>query len=219
VTESPGEMPAKKPSRIRPPRAEIFRERERHRVRWWIPVAAGGAVALALALILYLRSLPDRWETFRSEEGGFSADFPAAPEEKHLPAAGPDGLVSHEFFYGTAWEDEFYRIGYVDVPAERAAIPQALFDGISAGWLDQVEKAARDPRLGSVKVLATDPYAFGGFPGRQMKIDIGNGLGTLTGRWILVESRLYALSTGVRSHHHGENDARFLASFRLLPKR
>src|SRR5213594_1881588 len=78
--ETQDENPQDIPSRPRSLRAARLRsEAKRRRKRWWIPLAIAGGLVLTLALMAWIQSLPVSWETFRSEEGDFSVDFPGVP--------------------------------------------------------------------------------------------------------------------------------------------
>src|SRR6185503_16180731 len=146
VPEAADQRPEELTSRPRSLRAVRLRdEAERRRKRWWIPFAIGGGLVLTLALLIWIQSLPVRWKTLRCEEGDFSVDFPANPAVNHLPVDGAKGLVVHQFFYGSWWDDEFYAVNYLDCPPEKVADREALFDAIGADWFQRIDEVVFHP--------------------------------------------------------------------------
>jgi hypothetical protein len=185
-----------------------------------------GAAALLLAVValVVLTSLKPAWPEYRGKDGRFAVNLPGPPRQSVATVATPAGPVAvYTIACITSDDDEFYKVEYADGLSPQGENPESLFDRTTEGALASfnagfARAAGVDPRKKPVVALvAARPVWLSGFKGRESVGNIANRRGTLTIRVFLVDRRVYLVTTGVHADHAGETDARFLASFRLLP--
>lgn len=189
-----------------------MRSHDSTKKRSWKPLALGVAILLLLVGGLYARTLETPWTEFRSPECGFRCLFPAPPNTKTVPAPKSGGVPTKVFLWGSGYEDEVLSVEVADFEVDvNEAARARVFDSIEKLKLQSLDSVPlMDPKL-----ISSQPCTVEGNPGRDVVIDLKRGSGTMRVRMFLVGRRLFCLNTAVHSHHSGENDARFLASFKL----
>jgi hypothetical protein len=155
---------------------------------------------------IYLLMPGASWRTHESARGGFKVDLPAEPKANMpIPGMKADPNVTVEG--AILWKrGEFYAVMYWDIlPAKaRAQADEALLDSAEQG-VEQEPEVRRIVRKETITVS--------GFHGREIEYVATDG-GTYIGRFIVADSRLYALVGGGRFVHPGNvNVRRFLDSF------
>jgi hypothetical protein len=192
-------------SQIEPPTPQ------RTAVQAWLLVVSGmfavgacGCCGFAAALL----SDPE-WQQHESTQGGFKVELPADPRDdmaKRLKVQG-GRHVEGTFLWTRA---ENYVVIYWD---EHPTNFRQLRLSDDQRLDEQTKAITSGPEI--EKVLRTDVIQVSGFPGREFEFRYRNG-GTITGRVILVGSRVYVLWAGGRFTRPGnENVAHFLESFTI----
>jgi hypothetical protein len=212
------EPPPAVPPEPAPPktRRRVLKSWEETRGKRWVPVVALVAFVVGALLLHYLRALPESWTEVKALDGSFSIEFPDDPKASKAMFKNDAGfIVANTYVFTSGYEDEAYKLETFDFPAP-----------VAPAGTDKLLDESRDAAIGDWKKLdpvlkSSTPWAFEGNPGRAFtcSLSIGAVDGTLSGRAFLVGgTRLYLLTTAVHTHHVGENDARFLASFKLLKR-
>lgn len=123
-----------------------------------------------------------QWETFHSDEGGFSVLFPAPPEKQ---------LWSNAESYGGVYTSTYQGMTY-----------NAIFNIMAANQLpsDQILQSLRDEHATELKakILSSNPIDFNGYPGLAYALDAPKGKalpdgGVVQGRIYHVNNRVYIL--------------------------
>jgi hypothetical protein len=180
-------------------------------------------ILLGGVVLLIVTHLQPTWPEHRSVEGRFAVDLPGPPQPSESKVETPSGPVAvHAVEYTASYEDEFYKVEYSDGLAVPGEDPERLFDRILEDAIAAYGvRFAKAEKLMTWRkdmvVLTSRPYPLDGHPGRETRGDALDHRATLTIRTFLVDRRVYVVSTSVHEHNAGKNDARFLASFRLLP--
>jgi hypothetical protein len=217
ATEAREAVPPKPVGRVRPRQPPLAASPWKSSRRRWLPMTIGAAVAIALGVLIWLQSRASPWETFRCPDGSFMVDFPSTPGVSQRPWAGDAAVVAHGLALSDPMADEFFSVEYLDPPPAQTKDPDSLFAALASGLLERTRDAARRNDLGEVERISEKPVAFGGNRGHELRAKCGSHL-TITARWVIAKGRLYCLTSTVHDDHAGENDARFHASFRLLPQ-
>jgi hypothetical protein len=146
-----------------------------------------------------------QWETFHSDEGGFSVLFPASPE-KHL--------WSDEQSYGGVYTSTFQGMTY-----------HAIFNIMAANQLptDQLLQSLRDEHAAELKarILSSDPIDFNGYPGLAYSLDAPKSKalpegGVVQGRIYHVNDRLYIVyHTGAKKNSLLPDIKKYLGSLKV----
>lgn len=167
-----------------------------------------GGILLILTVLGTLVPEESSWEEYASTEGRFSVLLPGNPSEKvetMNTAAGPIDL--HLFsVHGNDFE---YSLAYNDYPDSliQDVGPDAMLDRVRDGFVAGVKG-----KLLSELIISLDEY-----PGRELKIEITGGTGTVRSRIFMVRHRLYQVMVGMPTEKAFlENVDKFLVSFRLL---
>lgn len=211
---APGEPQRKSPAR---PRLVAKLDQPRGLRRFAGPLVVFGLLA-AFGLLLWLRSLPPSWVEFKDPEGLFRVEFPEPPTQRTATTRSWSGapVPVRTAAYGTQWEDEFYAVDATtyDRPVPKDLV-EKLFDAVMQDFLASLEKIG--PSYDKPQLEKSGPWSLDADPGRESQVSIHRGAGLLVVRLLLVnERKMVMLRTGVHEHHHGENDRRFLDSFRVL---
>jgi len=146
-----------------------------------------------------------QWETFHSDEGGFSVLFPASPE-KHL--------WSDEQSYGGVYTSTYQGMTY-----------HAIFNIMAANPLpsDQLLQSLRDEHAAELKarVLSSDPIDFNGYPGLAYSLDAPKSKalpegGVVQGRIYHVNDRVYIVyQTGAKKNSLLPDIKKYLGSLKV----
>jgi hypothetical protein len=164
--------------------------------------------AVWLALLVLAGCQGQNWETFSPADGKFSVEFPGPPTQKiqRVPTAAGE-LVAHSFAYEE--KDYAYTVGYSDYPA----------GVMQPGLEDRILDSARDGAVENVrgKLVSEERIALNGHPGRNLKVTILSGRGTVDARIFLVGNRLYTAIASSETERASASDVRrFLDSFQIL---
>jgi hypothetical protein len=200
-----------------PSRGKLLAKLEKNRGRPWRAAVVVVALAALLGGLVWLQSTGPSWIDYADADGRFTVQFPDTPKLTTLvvPTWTGNKAPIRSAMYGTRWEDEFYAVEACtydqSVPKDRV---EPLLESIGDDYVKRIEGlgAGRDVRL-----TASRQWAFAGHPGRELEMSVRGGAGILVARILLVDERhLIMLRTGAHEHHHGENDRRFLESFKLV---
>jgi hypothetical protein len=125
-----------------------------------------------------------QWETFHSDEGGFSVLFPATPEKS---------LWSSEASYGGIYTSTYQDMTY-----------NAIFTIMAANQLpsDQLLQSLRDNQATALKakILSSNPIDFNGYPGLAYSLDAPKSKALPEGG--VVQGRIYHVSDRVYLIYH-----------------
>jgi hypothetical protein len=166
--------------------------------------------ALVALLILFCRGAsaadaPAKWQTFVSEEGGFSVLFPGTPRPIVDPPD-PNGTKSHQFLVELG--RTAYIVGYTDYK----------FGTFVGHTPQQVLDNARDKLVKGqpVKLLEDKAIALAGRAGREVAFEEKDGFTQIYDLY-LVGDRLYqVISAGPKGHDKSAAAIRFRDSFRFI---
>lgn len=155
---------------------------------------------------IYLLMPGASWRTHESARGGFKVDLPAEPKANMpIPGMKPDPNMKVEG--AILWKrGEFYAVMYWDIlPARaRAQADRMLLDAAERGIEEEPEVR---------RIVRKEAISVSGFPGMEIEYLATDG-GTYIGRFIVADSRLFALVGGGRFVNPGNaNVRRFLNSF------
>jgi hypothetical protein len=190
---------------------------QRGRRRWLAPLfiltLLGGFAALE-----WLRRSGPSWVELKDPQGLFTLDFPDTPKKSSAQQQTWTGAKTtvRSFAYGDFLADEFYGVDACTydqvVPAEKVEL---IFDRICDGFV----KSLKASSVMDAKVRSSKPWTHAGQPGRELVVEFNEGTALMVNRFLLVDGKhMVVLKTGVHEHHHGENDVRFLESFKLLAR-
>jgi hypothetical protein len=150
-------------------------------------------------------TLAPQWETFHSDEGGFSVRFPAPPEKQ---------LYSSETSYGGVYTSTYQGMTY-----------NAIFTIMAANQLpsDQLLQALRDSHAADLKakILSSDAIDFNGYPGLAYSLDAPKSKtlpdgGVVQGRIYHVNDRVYILyHTGAKKNSLLPDIKQYLGSLKV----
>jgi hypothetical protein len=146
-----------------------------------------------------------QWETFHSDEGGFSVLFPATPEKQ---------IWSDDQSYGGVYTSTYQGMTY-----------NAIFNIMVAAPLpsDQLLQSLRDEHAAELKarLLSSDPIDFNGYPGLAYSLDAPKSKtlpdgGVVQGRIYHVNNRVYIIyHTGAKKNSLLPNIKEFLGSLKV----
>jgi|GEM_PF-3949823 len=146
-----------------------------------------------------------QWETFHSDEGGFSVLFPAIPEKQ---------LWSDQQSYGGVYTSTYQGMTY-----------NVIFNILAANQLpsDQLLQNLRDEHAAELKarVLSSDPFDFNGYPGLAYSLDAPKSKalpegGVVQGRIYHVNDRVYILyHTGAKKNSLSPDIKKYLGSLKV----
>ncbi len=168
---------------------------------------------MGFVFLLWLRSLPEPWVDFKDPKGLFEVQFPDPPRVQGRPMPTFTGSIVSEtvYTYGSGFEDEQFSLGAF---ALDAALPDDKLEATFEAAFDEMLKPLE---TAMPRITARRPWTLAGQPGRETVVDIEKGEGTFVARVLVIDRKhVVRLSTLVHAHHHGENDARFLGSFKLV---
>jgi hypothetical protein len=152
------------------------------------------------------------WRTHASKEGGYAVEFPAAPRID--PSIRPLKQDQSWKIEGTRiiGKGEDYAVLYKDIE------PSKKRRNNDNAIIDQVVRELEGTL--EIKKIGLDvPFEILGFPGREVKLRVGDG-GTYVVRIIVADNRLYILVVGSRMNQpQEENVQRFLNSFTITDEK
>lgn len=151
------------------------------------------------------------YNSFRSSEGRFSADFPGRPtREARTENAGDFRLNLVHFSVDNV--NEAVSISFIDYPESIATQdPVALLDSIAEG-----ATGAADGNIegGDSELKSKDATSFKGHSAIDFEVDINDR--ELTARAILVGTRMYLMQVVAESGFESESFEKLTSSFELL---
>jgi serine/threonine-protein kinase len=152
---------------------------------------------------------PAAWQEFSSAEGSFAVLMPGTPSYEKQSNGTALGPIDMHMFTLNIKRDAAYVIMYSDYPEiVTRANPDDLLDGGRNGAL-----ASSKGKLVSEQNMSLD-----GFPGREIVIEVP-GEGLMRVRMFLVRQQLFQImAVGTKEKIDHEDTAKYLTSFRLLPK-
>lgn len=167
-------------------------------------------ILLTLLIATMTLACGQSWQEYRSFEGGYSVDFPGAPEEMTYPVATPAGT-----FTTTCAQSETmstcYIVGYTN-------FPRWVVDNQGA---DSAVEGAMQGAVGNLEgeLLSSKTIEIEGHPGREFEFRAPKEGVYGVGRIYLVDSTLYQVLAMQRDGFPGAFEPdRFLTSFRLRPQ-
>jgi hypothetical protein len=149
------------------------------------------------------------WKEFVSKEGRFKVLMPGAPKQDKAETESDFGkglLHMNVAQAGMA----IYGANYVDFPAEVKKAP-----------LKQVYDSSRDGAVANMagKLASEKDVKLGEYPGREIRIEVGEGKRLFRARVFLIEQRLYQVVVFGAPEVAASKDAdKFLDSFKLAEK-
>jgi hypothetical protein len=146
-----------------------------------------------------------QWETFHSDQGGFSVLFPASPE-KHLWSDDQ----SYGGVYTSTYQGMTFNAIFIIMAANQLT-PQRLFE------------TTRDNHAAELKakILSSDPIDFNGYPGLSYSLDAPDskalpGGGIVQGRIYQVNDRVYIVyHTGAKKNSLLPDVKKYLGSLKV----
>lgn len=183
--------------------------------RFWVSVSllaftVGSCVCCGLAAVV----VPDpEWQEFDSPQGGYRVELPDVPRAdmaKQVRTQRPQ--VKQTIEGTTLWtRAEHFVVAFRDVERPRGGKSDAQI------LEEEVKAVTTDRKIRAV--TRTEPVTVSGFPGREFEYRYTND-GTVTGRVVVADNRIYVLVAGGQFTRPGdENVRRFLDSFAITDPR
>jgi len=147
------------------------------------------------------------WKRYSSQEGGFSVEFPAAPETKTVRGRINDARFQDATFLSVEKGEAAYSVAYSDE-----------FDDVLREFsINQILDAARDGALATTqgKLLLELAISKDGFQGREI-VFLTSGLSSRV-RIYLVGNRKYVVGVVGQGANYAKTTEAFLSSFQFLP--
>jgi hypothetical protein len=190
---------------------ELSSTSPRRGLRFWLTITSAFLVIGAIGccgLAAFLVPAPD-WREHDSQQGGFRCELPADPRNDMARRLNvPGGRTVEGTFLWTRAEN-YAIIFWDDKPANPLPVRQTDAERLDA----QVKMLTSGPNVQSV--TRTESVEVSGFPGREFEFRYKNG-GTVTGRVVIADSRIYVIWAGGRfTRPENENVRRFLDSFEI----
>jgi hypothetical protein len=143
------------------------------------------------------------WQTFISDEGGFSIDMPGKPTNSTQPSSA--GTTT--YLFSLTKGSDSYLASYTDVPVNLAELdPEQLLDN------------GRDGALNSTggELVEESKITLGKYPGRDFTYKITALNGNIRQRAYVVDQRLYQIvTTGPGNAVNSADAEKFFDSFKL----
>jgi hypothetical protein len=153
----------------------------------------------------------DEWQTFSSEEGGFTLLLPGKPKEQRQPGSTAAGSMD-AIMYITEVGGTAFGAGYSDFPGSAAnADPQAVLEGARDGAAKNINGT----------VVAEKPIERAGHPGLEIAVEMPAGAAVpggamYRGRIFLVGNRLYqVIYVALKKDDHPDEYQKLFDSFQL----
>lgn len=153
------------------------------------------------------------WYTYQNQE--IRIDFPKEPKitSQSVPTAVGDIEMKIASFDGSKEGD--INLAYVLISS---IYPDSVVNSSKKEKLPGFFRSSIDGAVKNVngKLISEKEIVLDGFPGRELKVDYGNGLAIISMRIYLVQNRAYFIQTISETGKEGnENALRFQHSFRL----
>ncbi|MFM9948007.1 MAG: hypothetical protein ACKV1O_08725 [Saprospiraceae bacterium] len=158
---------------------------------------------------------PKDWFLLKSE--AFQIEFPKEPDATTEVIDSEIGALEMKIFIHDASQagtddNLVYMAAYIEYPD--TLISSEKTDKIAA-----IFRSAIDGMVNNVagKLLSESEIVINGFPGREIKIDFGNGLAIFKVRFYLIEHKMYVIQTVTETGKFPNKSVdRFLDSFKLI---
>jgi hypothetical protein len=156
---------------------------------------------------------PADWYTYQSQE--ISIEFPKEPEltSQSVPTAVGDIEMKIASYDGSKEGD--INLAYVFISS---IYPDSLINSNKKEMLPDFFRSSIDGAVKNVngKLIAEKEVLLDGFPGREAKVDYGNGQAIIAFRMYLVQNRAYFIQTiSEKGKEENESALRFRNSFKL----
>jgi hypothetical protein len=156
---------------------------------------------------------PAEWYTYQNAE--MSIEFPKEPEltSQAVPTAVGDIEMKIASFQGS--KDGDINLAYVLISSN---YPDSLINSGKKEMLSEFFRNSIDGAVANVKgkLLSEKEIMLNGFPGREVRVDYGDGLAIILFRMYLVGNRGYFIQTISETAKEGNESAlRFQNSFKL----
>eukprot|EP01028_Stygiella_incarcerata_P013874 TRINITY_DN854_c0_g3_i1.p1 TRINITY_DN854_c0_g3~~TRINITY_DN854_c0_g3_i1.p1 ORF type:complete len:319 (+),score=-37.23 TRINITY_DN854_c0_g3_i1:586-1542(+) len=157
------------------------------------------------------------WEAFHADEAGFSVLFPHSPSREAQSTDTEIGeLEVVQYSYQPEIGDDanmLYGVGYTTYP-----VNTINSETLSAEQLRQVLDGSVNGAVSNVKgtLLSSNNISYKGYPGREIKVEIRNGLAVAKMISYLVKDKMYIIQV-ISPAKNGENASidYFINSFKI----
>jgi hypothetical protein len=158
-------------------------------------------------------TVPPSWQDFHSSEGGFSAEFPAAPESQVWTGRDDNFGQVYRGVFTSTYQNMTYRVYYMVVSGglEQFGTPDQTLVMVRDG-------AAKNYKA---KVLGSKPGNLGNYAGLEYSLDAPDskalpGGGVIQSRVYLINDRIYAIEhIGPKKNSLLPDIKKFMDSFQV----
>jgi hypothetical protein len=158
-------------------------------------------------------TVPPNWQNFQSSEGGFSVEFPTAPESQVWTGRDDDFGQVYRGVFTSTYQNMTYRVYYTVVSGGLGQF----------GTPDQILEMVRDGAVKDykAKVLSSKPGSLGNYAGLEYSLDAPDskalpGGGVIQSRVYLINDRIYAVEhLGPKRNSLLPDIKKFLDSFQV----
>ena len=145
------------------------------------------------------------WKTFTSEQGAFSADFPADPEVKSINRPTPEGIDIKVNIHMVTAESMVAYVIYNEFPTGFNILDDSLY----------LQEVARETVLRmKLDTSAIKKITFDGYPGRKFSSKVKDGITEI--RVVLRGNRVYRVA-GFFPTKRKDDLGKFINSFKFTP--
>lgn len=145
------------------------------------------------------------WKTFTSEQGAFSADFPADPEVKSINRPTPEGIDIKVNIHMVTAESMVAYVIYNEFPTGFNILDDSLY----------LQEVARETVLRmKLDTSAIKKITFDGYPGRKFSSKVKDGITEI--RVVLRGNRVYIVA-GFFPTKRKDDLGKFINSFKFTP--
>jgi hypothetical protein len=150
-----------------------------------------------------------QWQSFDSDVGRFSVEFPGEPEEQSQSISTAVGSIE-TWTLMVEEQGAGFSVSFADYPQEIIAASETalMLDG------------ARDGAVANISgiLLEENEISLDGHPGREIEVEVKEEDVVVRARFYLVENRLYVIQAISETSKVSEDDfVRFLNSFVIEP--
>lgn len=175
-----------------------------------------------MLLILSLASFTiiaqeSNWVTIKSEEFGYSVEFPQQPkpiQQSVNTELGPMAMNMNMLDVSSIEGEDNLVYGVI-----QSVYPEGTIHSDSTEMLDSFFEGSVNGAVKNVRgeLLSELIISLGKYPGREIKIDFQNGMAVIRMRMYLVENRTYILQTITATEKDfNKSITHFMDSFKLL---
>ena len=152
----------------------------------------------------FVKSAPDGWKEFRSQEGKFSALFPGTPK------------LEHETIEGSKGKMEMYTASFTDGNGVEYKVVYADVEGVARTDKTKILDAGTNGTVADGKLRSSRDFTLNGAPSREIVVDTKDGF-TVRKRICLVGDRVYQVSaTTARGAETTSDVEAFMESFEWM---